>query len=132
MEMKADTTHVLMSDVLRGNVPELEDVASSHDETKRVLVVFDKVVSGREEGLVGILRGVLFDASPEVECRVPLEEAFAVVQAQGLSFQRFTLHNGEDVIEVPGPFLVAAARIDDIDNPNGTCTLSLHLKRPAR
>jgi hypothetical protein len=132
MEMKADTSQILMSDVLKGNVPELENEAVEASGGKAVLVVFEKVVGDKSEGLVGILRGVLFDANPEVEVSLQVEEALGVVKASNLYFRKFELHYGNDVVAVPGPFIVAAARIDTIDVFSQTCTLSLHLKRPAR
>jgi hypothetical protein len=132
MEMKADKSHILMSDVLKGNVPELENETVEMSSGKAVIAVFSKVAGNKVEGMVGALRGVLFDVNPEIEVRVEVEEAFKVVRTSNLQFQKFELHYGEDVIEVPGPFIVTAARIDAIDVFDHMCTLSLNLKRPAR
>lgn len=132
MEMKADPTQVLMSDVLRGSVPELE--GETAPAANHVVVIADRITNGgtKRDALVGVLRGILFDVDPEIEFRIALEEAMNIVQAPGLSFGGFELHHGERIIPMPGPFVVKAARIDDINVPDQLCTLSLHLKKQAR
>lgn len=130
MEMKADPSHVLMSDVLKGQVPELEGEAPADPfRGKHVVVVAEKIVAGKREGMVGILRGILFDKDPEIDFRVDLVEALNIVEANQLAFGGFELHHEERVIRIPGPFIVKAARIDDISVPDQLCTLSLGLLR---
>jgi len=135
MEMKADSSQVLMSDVLKGNVPELDgDAPVDQYQGKHVIVIAEKMTGGgnKVEGLVGILRGILFDVDPEIEFRIDLKEALDIVEAQQLQFNRFELHHEERVIQIQGPFIVKAARIDDISAQDQLCTISLHLKKPAR
>lgn len=134
MEMKFDNSHVLMSEVLRGQVPSLEgehpvdQLAHQH-----VVVIAEKVVGGKAEGMVGILRGILLGTDPEIEFRAELREALEILKATNLSFNRFELHLGESlVVPIPGPFIVKAARIDEISPSDQLCTLGLHLSRPAR
>ncbi len=130
MEMKPDTSHVLMSETLRGNVPELED--TEHVDVprgKHVIVIAEKVVGPTTTGLIGILRGVLFDVEPEIEIRIELKEALDVIEANNLLFKRFELHHEERIVNIPGPFKVKAARIDDISAQDQLCTISLHLKK---
>ena len=137
-EIKAETSRVLMSDVLKGRVPEdLEDeaVAGAVDvlEKEVVSVIANvQVGTGKATAVCGILRSVLFESEPELEFRVTLDDALSIVEAQQLQFLGFELHHGDRVIKGPGPLLIKGARIDDIDAPNGLCTLSLGFKRPAR
>ena len=132
MELKADRSHVLMSDVLKGQIPELESEQIGQIEGKHVLLLAEKVTNGTAEGMVGLLRGILFDVEPEIEFRIDLSEALGIVEAPLLSFSRFELHHGERVINIPGPYVVKAARIDDISAQDQLCTISLQLKKPAR
>jgi hypothetical protein len=134
MEMKADNAHVLMSEVLRGQVPELE---SEHPVDQlahqHVVVIAEKIIGGKTEGMVGVLRGILLGTDPEIEFRAELKEALEILKANNLSFSRFELHLGETlVVPIPGPFIVKAARIDEISPQDQLCTLGLHLTRPAR
>jgi|SRR5579885_790021 len=137
-EIKAETSRVLMSDVLKGRVPEeLEDeaVAGAIDALEKSVVnVIAKIQigEGKATAVCGILRSVLFETEPELEFRVTLDDALAIVEAQSLQFLGFELQHDKRTIKCPGPFLIKGARIDDIDAPNGLCTLSLGLKRPAR
>lgn len=133
MEMKADTNHVLMSDVLKGQVPELEGehpVDQLHG--KHVIVITERVIGDKVDGMVGILRGLMLGENPEIEFRCDIKEALAILKANSLSFNRFELHHGEDVVPVVGPFIVKAARIDEIVVQDQLCTLGLHLQRQAR
>ena len=134
--IKPATERVLMSDVLRGQVPEIEDDQPIEPAIagEGVIVIAHKLTGGatKEEGMVGILRGIHLGKEPEIEFRVELKEALDVIEAKGLSFPMFELHHGERIIQIPGPFIVEAARLDEIMIAEQMCTLGLHLKKPAR
>lgn len=134
MEMKAKTDHILMSEVLRGQVPELEGVHPvEQTEIKHVVLICERVIAGNVDGMVGILRGILLGQDPEIEFRADLRESLEILRASNLIFNRFELHYGEDVvIPIPGPFIVKAARIDEISPTDHLCTLGLHLTKQAR
>lgn len=134
LRIQADPSHVLMSDVLRGQIPALEGEGSTDQlDGKHVVVVAQKVVGQKTEGLIGILRGALLGTDPEIELRIDLKEALEIIRAPGLSFTGFELHHGEDlVIPIPGPFIVRAARIDEISAQDQLCTLGLHLVKQVR
>jgi hypothetical protein len=133
MEMKADPSRVLMSEALRGQVAEeLENEAAVSLEHHAVTVVASIQLGDTKTAVVGLLRSVLFEAEPELEFRVQLDDALDVVAAQSLQFLGFELHHSERVIETLGPFTVKGARIDDVDTLSQLCTLSLGLKRPPK
>lgn len=134
MEMKAETSKVLMSEALRGRLPEdMEDeAATSPLEANMVTVVLHMQFGAQKTAVVGILRSVLFENEPEVESKVQLDEALTIVSAEKMVFLGFELHHGERVIPCPGPFAIKGARIDDIDIASGMCLLSLGLKRPLK
>lgn len=124
-----------MSDVLKGQVPEFDEEPSGdqHNAAKHVILIAEKVTGGRTSGMVGVLRGILLGIDPEIEFRVELKEALDILQANNLVFTRFELHYGEDiVVPIPGPFIVKAARIDEISPVDQLCTLGLHLTKQSR
>ena len=137
-ELRAETSKVLMSDILRGRVPEeLEDEAMAGAvealEKSVISVVANvQVGSGKATAVTGILQSVLFENEPELEFKLVLDDALAIVEAQQLQFLGFELHYGERVVKVPGPLIIKGARIDQIDTAHGLCVLSLGFKRPAR
>jgi len=130
--MKVDTSHVLMSDVLRGQVPDLDEQIEANTQDlarKHVLVVAEKTVGAHVSGIVGILRGALLGPEPEIEFRCQINEALDIIEASSLVFNKFELHHDERVLSVPGPFTVKAAKIDEISAQDQLCTLGLHLSR---
>lgn len=130
MELKSDPSKILMSETLKGHLPELESDEIDQLSSQYVHVVVDRWVAGTQVPLTGLLRSVLFGLEPELDIKVELPEALAVVKAQNLVIAGFELQYGEEsTVEVPGPFTVKAARIDDINAQTQTCVLMLQLQR---
>lgn len=129
-EARADTARILMSEALRGQLPELESEMAEQLRGQYVHVLAARRVGGQQLPLVGLLRTVLFDTHPEIEFKVELSEALATVKANDLSFDGFELQHGEETtLDIPGPFTVKAARIQEIDPATQTCVLALQLQR---
>lgn len=121
-----------MSEALRGALPDLDEGVDVDPLVgEGVYVIADRSTGGGTSNvpLTGVLRSILFDTCPEVEMRIELAEAFAVVQAHDLVFRGFELHHGQATVRLPGPFTVKAARIEEIDVQAQLCVLLLHLQR---
>lgn len=132
MELKVDNERVLMSEALRGQVPELDggDPEFRRELMQKVVtVIAERRVGDKATAMVGVLRGVLLGSEPEIEFRCDLTEAMDVLEAQQLTFGSFELHYGERVVQIKGPFVVKAARLDEITLDDPLCTLGLHLAR---
>lgn len=129
MELKPNVSRILMSDILKDQVPELESDAVDELQKQYVHVIADRRIGGQQVPIAGLLVAVLFDITPELEFRVELGEALATVKAEQLSIHSFELQHGDVTVPVPGPFMVKAARIQDVDVFNQTCVLSLQLQR---
>jgi hypothetical protein len=127
LEVQPDTSKVLMSESLRGTVPDLEEGVAP--DVQFVIAIGHRKVGNKEEPLVGSLVGVLFDQKPEIEIKVTVEEAINVIEAQNLSFEKFEMHHGERIFELVGPFSVSAARMQDFDVATQMCVLMLSLSR---
>ena len=133
MEIKTDPSRLLMSDALRGRLPEeLENEAAETLEQSAVHVIAKFTVGDTGLAVIGLLRTVLFETEPELEFRTTLDDALTVVSAKSLQFQGFQLQYGDRTVDVPGPFLIKGARIDDISVGDQLCVLALGLKRPPR
>src|SRR5579859_5722037 len=105
MNVKADAERVLMSDVLKGTVPELEAAAADpvgEMEARAVTVVLELFASSGNAGIVGVLRGIVVGPDPQVELRVPISDALTAVEgaANGCPWRVVTiqLHQGERVV----------------------------------
>ncbi len=130
MELKANPSKILMSDALKGQLPDFEDEKVARMSEQYVHVIIDRWVADKPVPLVGLLRSVLFDTEPELDVKVDLIEALEVVKSTDLMIKGFELQHGADTtISVPGPFSVKAARIDNIDAMTSTCILMLQLQR---
>lgn len=130
MELKPDPTRILMSDVLKGQLPDLESEMAERMHAQYVHVIADRRIGGQQLPLAGLLRSVLFDANPEIEIKVELTEALKTVKANDLRFESFELqHSDEETLPIPGPFTVKACRIQEIDAETQTCVLALQLQR---
>lgn len=131
MKLKPDTSHILMSETLKDQLPEgeVDDPLAQFSGTA-VYVVADRCIGGQRAPLTGLLRSVLFGAEPEIKIMVELSEALATVNAENMQILGIELQHGQETtIPIPGPFVVKAACIDNIDVVQQSCILSLQLLR---
>jgi hypothetical protein len=132
-EVKAIPDRLLMSRVLEGNVPELEGDSYLNNHEQPITVIAGRYIAGNLLPFVGVLKSILFNSmSPEIEFKVELDEAFAIVEADDISFSKFELHYGERIVPVVGPFLITDVRISDIDTKSQMCSIHIGLKRVQR
>lgn len=117
-----------MSDVLKGQVPSLEDDGNEKVETlvnQHALVV---ITFSNEKTLVGILRGIEINESVTVSLRVSLQEGLKSLDP--LVVTKLQIHVEDDVTELTVTSQNApAVAIDEIDHIEQMCTLSFKLKR---
>ncbi len=123
-----------MSEVLRGQVPDLEGEPQVTPEllNKTVTVVAELRIGDKTTAMIGVLRGVQLGTEVEIEFRCDLTEALDVLEAKQLSFGKIELHHGERIVPIVGPFVVKGARLDEITFDDPLCTLGLHLARLTR
>ncbi len=133
----SDKTHVLMSDDLQGQVPELDDVGKY--ESNFILFVANLTVvrpSGEAVQLPQFVSNVisaLADTEPEFELRTSVPEAHDIMKlAYGgnkVIFDNICLDNGANSAPVGGPYVMSLVRLQDIDNERAMCVLSMKLQR---
>jgi len=121
----------LASEELVDKLPNVQFDEIDTLSNRTVIVVVDRVVAGRQAliPITGILVSVLFDAKPEIEIKMFIDDAFDIVESNSQHFNCFELHKGEKIIPLKGPFIVSAARIQDIDIKTQMCVLSMQLER---
>lgn len=133
MEMKTNTSKVLMSETLKGQINELDQELYDDLINNGVFVTIKYQSITDKKEVSGVLRSVLFDETPELELRIEISSALSIVKTNNLTISNFQLQHGEiETVDVPGPFIVKAARIEDLDVPNQLCVLSLQLIRSKR
>lgn len=129
LEVQPALDRVLMSDTLKDQVPDVDPAALEELSAKYVHVIANRVVGGQLLPITGIMLSTLFDAKPEVELKVLVDDALDVIEAQNQYFEGFELHHGTRIVPMTGPFKVAAARIQEVDVKTQMCVLLLQLER---
>jgi hypothetical protein len=120
---------IMMSDSLKSQVGDIDSQMMDQLNDQYVHVIADRTIGGHQEPLIGLLRSILLDVEPEIEFKVELFEAMKTIKSNDLGFLKFELHHGEDIVTIPGPFKVKAARIQDIEPKTQMCIIALHLRR---
>ena len=121
---------LLMSDSLRGVVPELDDEEVEKYRDSYIVVSAD-LSDGDEFILSGLCVGIAFEPSEtKIDIKVPLAlgyEVFARLKSGKQTCKCLYLNRGQDVLEYPGPYSVVSPRLTDFDRPTVMCNLGLDL-----
>jgi hypothetical protein len=125
----ADASRLLMSDTLKGNLQEFDQDEVDSVVDLYMICVINRTVSGNPKPVTGILRSILFDDKPEVELSVSVDDAFSFVEAEEQLFASVEIHHGERIVMMNGPFIIKAARLQDMDVKNQTCVVLMQLNR---
>lgn len=128
-----EDNRLLMSDSLRGVVPELEeDIAKKLEDT---IVVVSFVLSRGTDS--EIASGVLVGASVEerivkADFRLDTSDAYRLFSAfikDNWRCDKLYMDYAGDYLEISGPFQVSAPKLSDIDRQLRTCTIGIDLIR---
>jgi len=140
----ANTDNVLMSDVLKGEVPEIEGDQVEQMAAKYIIAVVhvapQRLSATRGEGvfvMTGTLRSIMCDdATIEIEMNTDLNDAMSFVNSYAernpdtaLVVAGLDLHQGVNVTEFKGRCDIVACRLLEIDYARTMTTLLLQLKR---
>jgi hypothetical protein len=132
--MNDATNRLLMSDSLRGMVPELEE-----DKIRDMSDAF--LVGGMEliyddmdeiDVLAGKIEGISFEAlsTIKLDVRLELKKAYDTIKkyaSTGLSCRMFYLYHGDDELIFEGPYKISSSKLLDFDFENKMCTLGVDL-----
>lgn len=128
MEAITDASKILMSDILKGNVEEIEEQNIDDLKNRFITCVLITKDPKHVESLVGSISSFLFDEHYELEIRVIMEDAFVTMKHwRDLKFKTLTLHYGTDFIDIEQTLTISAIRIQEIDPGRQTCVLAMKL-----
>jgi hypothetical protein len=129
-----DSNRLLMSDSIKGMVPELEDDQIEQLSDSYVMTTFQFLLEGTEKILGGSLVGISLENLEEIklDVRVNLGDAYDIIkkyveETSRLSCGMFYMHLGDSEIPFSGPFEVSRPKIHDFDHQNKMCTLGVDL-----
>jgi len=129
---------LLMSDDLRGKVPELDDDILKQYESNFVFGVLEGVDPDNGNDMVGNLVGLALEEIVKWDFRVNLTTALRFISKYAIDDHTrqpvipcsgFQLFLGDDAIRFPGPFVVVRPKMYDVDNNTKLCTLAVDLMR---
>ena len=132
-----DPSRLLMSDVLKGHVPDMEsDSGLSEMASNYVLVILDRVINGVDnKPISGILEGFMVRSDElEVEVKITLDDALDLIEPGiEVTFNSCQLHSGERVIEHVPPhprpcYTLGGVRFSSIDYRHRMCVVILNLR----
>jgi hypothetical protein len=128
------TNRLLMSDSIRGMIPELEEeyVASLSDSCVIITLELQSELSEPFTTLSGILVGISMETVSliKIDIRTRLNEAYDTIKkysTSGLSCRMFYMHLEDNQISLSGPYKISSSKILDVDHQNKMCTLGVDL-----
>lgn len=115
--MEADNSRVLMSDSLKGQIPDIEEQQQALiDRLIKVTATWKSGDDDKLKTIVGSLRTVMFGQDPEIEFRALLEDVLDIVSANNVVFTSIELKHVDRTVHLPANLKVTAARILDFES----------------
>lgn len=129
--MTDDDSRILMSDSIRGMVPELEDDSSTLHEDAFLIGTLEI----RTNDVVEVVTGKLIGISKEpdvtkIDLRLPNRDAYSLFRELVLSdlkCDRLYLHLADLETALTGPFRLVSPKLVDFDHQHKMCTLGVDL-----
>ena len=129
-----NANRLLMSDSIKGMVPELEEERIDDISTSFVVAAMEMMYEfdSSHDVIAGKVVGLSLETINEVklDIRIELEKAYQLVKkysSSGLSCRMLYLHLGDDEICFEGDFRIASPKMLDFDHQNKMCTLGIDL-----
>jgi hypothetical protein len=125
---------LLMSDSIKGMIPELEEEKIKDLNDAFLVAVFEIIYDDSEEinVLAGKVEGISFESQGDMKIDVCLEtrKAYDTIKkytTSGLSCRMLHVHHGDDELCIEGPFKFSSAKLLDFDVERKMCTLGIDL-----
>ena len=119
---------LLMSDSLRGMVPELEDEVLERVQDGYISIA---LLQKDLDPLTGICVGISYDATEvKIDMRVELHKAYQFMKRlmhEEVVSQELNLSLSNDFVVIHGPHRVKTPRLTDFDHSTKLCTLGIDL-----
>lgn len=123
---------VLMSESLKGVLPEFEEDQLQAFSESFVVTTLEVNVGDDSELLSGSLVGISFESLAEIklDIRVSTKEAYDIIKkysSSGLASRVFFLHLGNDEIVFQGNYKIVNPKAVSFDHQSRMCTLGVDL-----
>lgn len=130
-----DTDLLMMSDSLKGNVPELEEQIRLVEDSI-IIVGIEYYVGDEKEVLAGSVTGLSFEEKIiKIDFKRSTSDAYKFLKLnliQGeVTCKNLYFQNNEDDFVISGPFRITSPRLTDLDHKEKTCTIGLDFVRIA-
>jgi len=126
-----NTNRLLMSDSLRGQVPELEAESTAIQEESFIIVGLELYVSGSPRVFAGTAVGISNEDSViKLDAKVNISEAydvFTLCATENVECKNCYVTHGERVLTLSGPYKLSAPKMVDFDRQTKMCTLGIDL-----
>jgi hypothetical protein len=128
------SNRLLMSDSIRGIIPDLEDDVSQIVAQASDSFIITALEIHGDEAVVGSLDGISVDERiVKLDVKLKLEQAYQlfnqVVAGKETTCEAVQLHLGDKMSRVPGPFKLVTPKMFGIDANNKMCVLAVDLIR---
>jgi len=125
------TNRLLMSDSLKGMIPELEDEVTQTLTSMDSVVITVIEINGLEP-LIGTLDGIQVEKqSIKLDVKLKLEEAYEIfiliTSGADLLCNGIQLHLSEKINRIIGPYFLTSPKLFGIDMHNKLCMLGMDL-----
>jgi hypothetical protein len=131
MERDLDS-RILMSDELKGQVPELEDDLQTYEDAY-VIGALELRKNDEPFAVVGSLVGISIEDVIKIDLHVSIKDAHRVVSdkllQKGLSCDAIQLIYASFEDRLAGPFQISSSKMMDFDRSLKMCTLGVDLTR---
>lgn len=126
--------NLMMSDSIRGQIPDLEDDAVKKLEDSFLVAALEVKFGDSIEPLVGSTVGLSFesDMNISVDLRVSTPDAFDLLKKHGafaVECTTFYVYLGQEEICHRGPYRFTSLKVLDFDHQNKMCTLGIDMVR---
>jgi len=123
---------ILMSDSLRGTVPDLEDDSSQTSEQLLNSFIIVVLEMNDAEILTGSLDGISLEEKViKLDVKLKIDSVYDLINDMSLGVvptcNAIQLHLGEKANRIIGPFKFTSPKMFAIDHPNKLCVLGIDL-----
>lgn len=119
---------LLMSDSLRGMVPELEEEILERVQDGYISIA---LLQNEQEPLTGICVGISYDVTEvKIDMRMELRKAYQFMKRltqEEVITREINVNLSNDLVVIEGPHRVKSPRLTDFDHSTKLCTIGVDL-----
>ena len=121
LAIAASRSSILMSDVLKGNVPELDEDAVDEHAHRFIMTTMELTIDGEDADppIAGSINNIELSDDTYVEVRVALADAFDIlrtwdVKRATMKIKAYHLTCGQETMSTAGPFEISSVTLKEL------------------